>query len=141
VIITAALELVTEEVPIPNTGSLRGDLLDLATAFAHGLTGGFGRVYRSILAEADRDPHWQPVLIATLQSRRAATAVILERAVERGELASVQEGNQLLDFIAGVLWYHFLIALDLQPEHDVAGIVDHALAGFTPPKQDWPSRV
>lgn len=136
VIVTAALDLVTDEVPVPDTGSLRDDLLVLISAFAHGLTGGFGRVYRSMLAEADRDPLWQPVLVSVHQNRRAATAVILERGVARGELTSLQDGDQLLDFLAGILWYRFLISYDPKPEHDLAELVDRAVAAFTPPPSD-----
>jgi len=131
VVVTVALQLLTEQVPIPDTGSLREDLISVMTAGVQGLaSGSFGRVYRSLIAEAERDPSWEPVLLAAYQQRRETTAVILDRATARGELASSADGQLLIDMIAGVLWYRVLVIRDPTPEGDLPVLVDRSLAAF-----------
>jgi len=134
VIITVAMQCLSEAVPIPDTGSLREDLMRLMTAGAEGLvTGTFGRVYRSLMAEAERAPSWEPVLLAAHRQRRAATAVIMERAVARGELPAHADPELLIDMISGVLWYRVLVVRHGEPAHDLPALVDRVLASFGVP--------
>ena len=132
VVATVALQLLTEAVPIPDTGSLRSDLHDVMTAGAQGLTSGpFGRVYRSLIGEAERDPRWERVLVAAHRQRRATTAIIVDRAKARGELAPTADGELLIDMIAGVLWYRVLVVRNPTPERDLSTLIDRALAAFS----------
>lgn len=134
VVMVVAMQCLAETVPIPDTGSLREDLIRVMTAGSEGLaSGSFGRVIRSLIAEAERDPEWEPVLLAAHQQRRSDTAVLLERAQARGELASTVDGELLVDLIAGVLWYRVLVARDPMAPGALPGLVDRALSAFTSP--------
>jgi AcrR family transcriptional regulator len=72
---------------VTDTGSLRGDLIELMTSIAEFLTGPGGRANRSLISVLREDPE----LFAAYRRGppvRGAAAVrtILERAVERGEM-------------------------------------------------------
>jgi AcrR family transcriptional regulator len=131
VVITVALQCLSDAVPIPDTGSIRGDLLSIMTAGAQGLAAGpFGRVYRSLLAEAERDPSWEPVLLAAHQQRRAVTAVVLDRAKACGEVPPGADSELLIDMISGVLWYRILVVRTPLPKRQLPELIDRALAAF-----------
>jgi hypothetical protein len=101
------------------------------TAGAKGRASGpFGMVYRSLLAAAERDPSWEPVLVAAHQQRRAVTAVIIDRAKARGELSSDVDGDLLIDMISGVLWYRVLVVRTPASRRQLLDLVDHVLVAF-----------
>jgi len=121
------------QVPVPDTGSLRSDLVALMRD----------------VAAVWRDPahvHYLSALVAgqhenadlalayhqQFEHRRAATSTIVARAVERGDLAPDADGDLLLDLLAGIVAQRVLLRrlplLDDFPET----IVDQVLTGFAP---------
>jgi AcrR family transcriptional regulator len=89
-----------------DTGSLRGDVLafieDVLAALQHPVA---GRVISDVIAEARRSPQLADALIARYRDpRRAAGAAMLERAIERGELAANVDVDLALDLLAGPLY-------------------------------------
>lgn len=84
----AALEqLYTSEFPIPDTGSVEGDLRE---SFVQGLefaASDAGRAYlRMSIAESLRDERIGALYTAAHQAQEAAARKIFERGIERGEL-------------------------------------------------------
>jgi AcrR family transcriptional regulator len=130
VVITVAMQCLSEAVPIPQTGCLRDDLLAMMTAGSQGLAGAFGRLYRSLIAEAERDASWEPVLLAAHQQRRIDTAIVLDRAEARGELPSRVDRDLLIDMISGVIWYRALVARSPMPEGDLPDLIERTLLAF-----------
>lgn len=121
------------QVPVPDTGSLREDLVilmrEIVTVWrdpAHvrylsGLTA--AKHENAELALAD---HQQ------FEQRRAATSTIVARAVKRGELAPDADGDLLLDMLAGIVAQRVLLRRLPMPDDFPETIVDQLLAGFAP---------
>ena len=110
VVAAAALRL-SEEVPAPDTGDLRGDLTAiveaLASVFAEDAT------VRLVSALVARIPH-DPVLATNLRdgflaARRRAARQALERAQERGELDGAVDLEFAVDLLAAPFYYRLLV--------------------------------
>lgn len=122
------------QVPVPDTGSLRGDLVAIMreivvvwrdpthVRFLTGLTA--AKHENTELALAD---HLQ------FEQRRAATSAIIARAVKRGELAPDADGDLLLDLLAGIVAQRVLLRCLAMPDDFPEMVVDQLLAGFPPP--------
>jgi AcrR family transcriptional regulator len=110
------LELVTEvasrKFPLPDTGSLQGDLelfLFLAgTALRHPLA---SQIIPDLLAEAARNPEIAQTLQQALQvNQRDIAALLVARAVRRGELSPDIDGEVAADLIVGPLYWRLAVA-------------------------------
>lgn len=107
-------ELLTEvsrrEIPVPDTGSLRADLHGLCRAIA-----AFYEVPRhralldAILSAAARDPEAGQVLADFFAERHAFTAQIVDRAIDRGELAPDTDRTEVIGAIGAPLYFRMLI--------------------------------
>jgi AcrR family transcriptional regulator len=90
----------------PDSGSLRGDVIavieDGLAAVQHPIA---GRVIADLAAEARRSPELAEALLARFRDpRRAAARGMLERAIERGEVAPDVDIQVALHLIAGPLY-------------------------------------
>lgn len=106
-----ALTVTTErEVPFPNSGSLRADLLTYFERSFHFMRGNQGLLLRGLVAEAQLDADFMREFQATfILPRRAELVTVLARAIERGELARTTDVDSLADMIYGAKWYRFLL--------------------------------
>jgi AcrR family transcriptional regulator len=97
-------------VPLPDTGSWPADLRAfLAASFALGRKPRVVEVLRALMAQAQLDPGFHARFRAGfLQRRREALGVLLDRAVERGELPSGVSAATVADIVFGVIWYRVL---------------------------------
>ncbi len=126
----ALLELAGELMPYPDTGSLRGDLAALMQEFTDAMQTPAGRVTVALIGEGMRDPTWRAMAVDVLRRRRQRALVIVERAIERGELPPNTDGNLLFDLVGSPLWVHQLIHDDLAEWVDVDAILDAVLDGM-----------
>ena len=80
----------TQEGP-PDTGELRGDLVELFTRIAQRADSMMGEMIAGVMGEAFRDPEVIALLHEQLKSSRLWEVVdlIVRRAIDRGELAPV----------------------------------------------------
>lgn len=109
-----ALEALTasteEQVPFSDTGSLEGDLLAYFEHSFAGLRGKAGTALSGLAAEAQLDPEFahefQRMFIVP---RKKALVALLQRGVQRGELAHETNLEVLADLIYGAKWYRFLL--------------------------------
>jgi AcrR family transcriptional regulator len=111
---TVALEALTTytdaHVPFSDTGSLEGDLTTYFELSFPGLQGKAGTVLSGLAAEAQWDPAFAREFQRTfIVPRKAALVALLQRGVERGELAPETNLDVLADFIYGAKWYRFLL--------------------------------
>ncbi|MEU9444707.1 TetR/AcrR family transcriptional regulator C-terminal ligand-binding domain-containing protein [Streptomyces sp. NPDC048304] len=110
VLLDALLDRAAQDVPAPDTGSLRADLRELAVAtFEAAQRAPSGPALRTLVREAARDAHLAELMREFTQSRRAAVRAVLERGRERGELAADRDLDLLVDQFYGVFWYRFLL--------------------------------
>lgn len=132
----AVLEATNAGLPTPDTGSLRTDLRELVHEFIDWLGSPNGSVLIAVIAEAVRDNTWSPAVARIQHRRREETRLIVDRAVERGEVPQSVDANWLLDQAVAPVWMHVLVwrgELASDPAY-VARLTDSALAaaGLSP---------
>lgn len=96
--------------PVPDTGTLRDDLLGLLRAWVRAVRQPTtGRTLKGLIAEVQRDPEladaWRDRFVAPLRARHHA---VLQRSIERGELVPEANTALLLDLLFGPA-YHRLV--------------------------------
>ncbi|GAA4242205.1 hypothetical protein GCM10022254_74320 [Actinomadura meridiana] len=109
-LLEAMAERTGADIPVPDTGTLHGDLTAFLTATfraaGHRLT---ASVLRNSMAEAQRDPHAREHMSVFIESRRRVLSALFERARGRGEIASGADLALMVDQIYGLLWYRILV--------------------------------
>lgn len=98
--------------PVPvDTGSVRGDLTELARQLLDGYTGTGGLVTLRAALEARVHPDLLARLAESLNTSRLLTArQIVRRAVARGELPAGTPTTLLLELVTGAVLSHVLFA-------------------------------
>jgi AcrR family transcriptional regulator len=97
-------------VPSPDTGSLRGDLVEfLGVTFRRAGEPSTAALLRALAAEAGGDPYVAELLGQFTAARRDALRGIVERGRRRGELAPDADLDLLVDQAYGFFWYRFLL--------------------------------
>jgi AcrR family transcriptional regulator len=103
-------------VPIPDTGSLTGDLTYLVNGLTVFLQTQVGRIIISLIGEGLREPSWQRFSTRFGQIRRERSRIVITRAIERGELPPDVDGDLLLDLMLSVqLLGHLVDGRTLEP--------------------------
>ncbi|WP_458685564.1 TetR/AcrR family transcriptional regulator [Nocardia tengchongensis] len=117
--------------PMPDTGSLRGDLLALAHAIAELLTGqSTAPIATAVLAAAPARPQLAQVGAAFFAERLGREQPVFERAVARGELDETCDPAAIMDLLAGAIWFRLLLrGQPLTPEY-LARAVDLVVDGL-----------
>lgn len=97
-------------VPIPDTGSLLGDLTALARAVAANVGSPSGtRMARTLLAAAVTDPDVERDTHAFWDERLKLCAPIVERAIERGEIATGTDPRFVMEALIGPIYVRLLL--------------------------------
>lgn len=95
--------------PLPDLHSLRADLQAFLETTFRLLNEGQDKTVRSLMAEAQFDPTFGEELRRTfIHARRQSLLTLLERGIERGELAPDVDREFLLDMLYGPMWYRLL---------------------------------
>jgi AcrR family transcriptional regulator len=118
----------------PDTGTLRGDLLDLATGLAHALTTGPATgLMLSLLDVAERDPAYAALHRREAHSRHAVILAVITRGMRRGELPCDTDPAEVLDLLAGPLFHRRTLSNARLDARFAAQLVDRVLAAYHPP--------
>ncbi|GAA4524014.1 MULTISPECIES: TetR/AcrR family transcriptional regulator [Nonomuraea] len=113
---------------VPDTGSLRDDLLTVLRGTADILSGPAGEAMRGLLSEALRDEASARTFKENSQGAgRKMMAEIARRAVERGEISGDAVTPLRLDTGQALLRQHFLFQGPPIPDRLVVDIVDEVL--------------
>ena len=128
-VLEAMLTRAGERIVVPDTGSLREDLLELATtAAANAATPEVAAMARAVAANAPGDPDLAAASRKFWTDRLAVDAVIVERAIERGEVASETHPVRTIESVLGPI--HLRLLLTGEPvdasflEHVVDTVID-----------------
>jgi AcrR family transcriptional regulator len=100
-----ACSKLTARPPIPETGSLRGDLIALAETVAERLSGRWSSVLPSVIDAAERDPELAQLHGQLHADMMSAFHAVIARAQESGELARSVAPSDLVGAIVGPLFY------------------------------------
>ncbi|RDH76941.1 TetR/AcrR family transcriptional regulator [Mycolicibacterium moriokaense] len=111
----------------PDTGTLRGDLLQLGESIcAH--AGTHASTIRAVLVEVSRSAELDAMMREQfLDQRKALMTQILEHAVERGEIDAAAITEDLWDVLPGYLIYRSVLTGRAPNHRTIADLVDNVL--------------
>jgi AcrR family transcriptional regulator len=123
-----------EAQPPNDTGTLRGDLLAALRAWVRAVTQTpMGPMLTSLIAEAQHDPElrgaWRDRVLEPL---RVQHRVMLDRAVERGEIPASVDREVVLDLFFGAAEHRLLLGHLPMTDAFIDAVVDVILAGISP---------
>jgi AcrR family transcriptional regulator len=116
-----------------DTGSLRGDLIELLAPWARHVSTrrSYARVIAALLAEARTDPAFAAEYQRrVVLPRRDQAKAIFDRAIERGEIPADLDLEVALDLIYGPLYHRLLQGHAPLDDAFVRAAVNLALAGI-----------
>ncbi|MEW1749390.1 TetR/AcrR family transcriptional regulator [Streptomyces angustmyceticus] len=105
------LTYLSSDVPLPDSGTLPGDLQELARSIA----AFYGearrrRLIEAVVSAAARDPQAAGVLRSFFDERLALAGRMVQRAVERGELPADTDPEKVMSALGAPFYYRILIA-------------------------------
>jgi len=110
---------------VPDSGSLRDDLVQLYAVLTRALTrGSWGKVVRGVVEAAMADALFATVLQQAILDRREHGKAVLQRAIERGDLPADTNTVWFLDSISGVIYYRLIMSGD---DPDEPGMVEYLI--------------
>ena len=120
--------------PVPDTGSLGGDLLAALRAWIRVVKGTVtGRTLVGLIAEAQRDPElseiWREQFIGPV---RAHHRVMIDRALERGEISPTADPEVILDLTYGSAYHRLLQSHLPLTDRFARAVVETVVAGVRP---------
>jgi AcrR family transcriptional regulator len=129
-LILAAAETLVADVPFPDTGSVRGDLLALALGMAAKLTSEtVGCLAAELAAESTRSPEARALLNRFAVARCTPVLAAVRRGIERGELRADVDPETVVDAVVGPVFYRTRISGAPVRRRTLERIVDLALEG------------
>ncbi len=108
-LVAELLREVSQSAPLPDSGSLRGDLRALYRLYASNLNTPGGPIIPGLVAEAMHDTELASIMADYVDVRRTAARRVFERAVARGEMRDDADPGMLIDLVSAYFWYLKLI--------------------------------
>lgn len=129
-LISDALELAGGEPwPIPDTGSIEGDLRGIVQLVRSGFDDPeLGPVSSAFVAAAVQDPDAARALHEFFMARHEQSAEVVRRAVERGELPDMVDVREVIRVAVAPVYYRLFVAHEPVTERDADRAADAALA-------------
>lgn len=130
------LELVAgvaeKSLPLPDTGSLRGDIELVLRAAARGLQHPVAsQIIPDLLAEASRNPQLGQTLQAALRlNQRDVGELLVRRAIDRGELPAGADPDAAVDLVVGPIYWRLAISRTPLPEAYLSRLAAAAAAAI-----------
>ncbi|WP_433476656.1 TetR/AcrR family transcriptional regulator [Spirillospora sp. CA-142024] len=115
-IVDALLTHSRQVLPIPDTGSVRGDLVGLARALAAFLSTPIGTAFIRTAALTVDDPELAAARATYIASRLDHARVIIERGIARGEIPAATDSRLVLETLVAPL--HLQVLLTREPIAD-----------------------
>jgi AcrR family transcriptional regulator len=132
-IFDAVLNHSERSLPIPDTGSLRQDLLALLDELADYLTSPVGNALAHMMAAMPADPVPENARAEFWRARRQAVKVVFDRAIERGELPATTDWPLLVEVLSAPLHYRTLVSHEPLDSALHSRLVDLVLNGADRP--------
>lgn len=116
-LVADAIESFREEIVIPNTGTLWGDIDTLIESAAQITLSPLGRqTVATIVSSASSNPQFAQVYWTKyLQPRRQAFAVVIERAKARNEIQTNLDSDLVFDLMSGIMLYALIFQPTTEP--------------------------
>ena len=123
----------------PDTGTLRGDLFDLLGGLADALnTSPAAGLMPALIDAAERDPAFAALHQSEAAQRHQTVLTAIARGIDRGELPADADPAEVLDMVAGPVFYRRLVSSGAVDRAFAQRIVDRVLAAYAhdPTPQD-----
>jgi len=115
---------------IPDTGTVEADLVILLGGLRDNISMGLlARVLPQMVAASQVNEELADAYRQFVAQRRRRTVVVLERAMERGELPAGIDLDFVQDLLSGPLFYRTLMSGAVSDDDVVATVVETVLAG------------
>ena len=123
-----------EQQPLPDTGTLRGDLIAALTAWVRAVTQtSMGPMLTGLVAEAQHDEElragWRDRVLEPLRSQHR---IMLDRAIARGEIPATVDQEVVLDLFFGAAQHRLLLGHLPLTDDFIREVVDVILGGIRP---------
>lgn len=120
----------TTQLPFPDTGALDDDLREFARSIValYESNATIRALIETVVAAATKNPRASEALHDFFADRNQRAAVIVERAVARGELPRDTDGVELISALAAPIYYRMLVS---RRKIDAALADRAALAAYT----------
>ena len=123
-----------EQQPLPDTGTLRGDLIAALTAWVRAVTlTSMGPMLTGLVAEAQHDEElragWRDRVLEPLRSQHR---IMLDRAIARGEIPATVDQEVVLDLFFGAAQHRLLFGHLPLTDDFIREVVDVILDGIRP---------
>lgn len=133
VVMEAFLSAAAARLPVPDTGSVTGDILLHAVNLCKFMTSREGKIITELIGEGQFDPGLAEAYRERyFQSRRLESKQLLERGMARGELPPGTDSELWTDIIYGPIFYRLLIFGDKLEEAYILHLVEAVFAGLRP---------
>ncbi len=121
---------IARDLPVPDTGTLHGDLTALLRSKAAFFADGPGRLAADVLAHTGADAELGRLADELLGQHCAHVAELTGRARARGELTGPVDDALLADLLLGPVWLRAVVTHRPLPPADADALVDTLLAGL-----------
>jgi AcrR family transcriptional regulator len=123
-----------EQQPLPDTGTLRGDLIAALSAWVRAVTQtSMGRLLTGLVAEAQHDEElragWRDRVLEPLRTQHR---IMLDRAIARGEIPATVDQEVVLDLFFGAAQHRLLFGHLPLTDDFIREVVDVILDGIRP---------
>jgi AcrR family transcriptional regulator len=109
-LLAQVLRNVVREVPVPDCGHVREDLIEILSDQLTFIQREAGKFYPSLAVQAKADPDARRALGDLIEHRRAAVSAVLKRGVERLEIRAGVDLDLAFFLIWGPVYYRHLFA-------------------------------
>ena len=130
VALDAMLTYSQEKLPIPDTGSLRDDLIAFARSIAAYLGTPLGEALARTMAATDDDPALAANRARFWQARYETARVIVDRAIDRREVSAGTDPELALELLVAPLHFRKLFTRQLLDDGFVEQMVDTLMHGL-----------
>lgn len=126
-VLAAFIEGIRQVAVAPNTGTLRGDLLQLGEVILEQSRQHAGTI-RAVLVEVSRNPALSDAMQQQfINKRKALIQFILQQAVDRGEIEGAAISDELWDVLPGYLTFRSIVPNRPPSKDTVRALVDDIL--------------
>jgi AcrR family transcriptional regulator len=131
-IVDALTNLSAAEIPVPDTGSVRGDLVELARLVSAYLSMPLGRAIVAIAAFTVEDESIAEARAKLVASRLEAMRILIDRAIDRGELPVGTDARFALEMLVSPLHMRTFMTGEPLTDRLPEQVVDMILDGLRP---------
>ncbi|MFV9672238.1 MAG: TetR/AcrR family transcriptional regulator C-terminal ligand-binding domain-containing protein [Acidimicrobiia bacterium] len=110
VVLDALLERGGEEIPVPDTGDVVGDLIVLGRSVATSISDPIGRSVAAGAIAAPDSSSIRALVDAFWSERFEQAGAIVTRGIERGQLPSEAEASGLIEDLAARIWFRVMVS-------------------------------